>query len=117
MIPEDLFRGLEPPALPGSLRGRVLTLAREATPSPAPTLVDALWVNRRWRAAWTVLVLALVVGHASLSFEARLIRSPAAVAPAAPVMDLGLVDGSLPPTLARRLQNASPRPRRLRLID
>jgi hypothetical protein len=116
MTPEELFRGMESPALPDDLRGRVFSAVREAMPSPAPAVVDGLWGSRRLRFAWAGLVLALLAGHASLSFEAWSVRAPQA-APAASLTDLGLAEGSLPPTLARRLQNSSPRPRRLRLVD
>ncbi len=116
MAPEEMFRGMESPALPDDLRGRVFSAVRGAMPSPKPTLVDGLWGSRRLRFAWAGLVLALLAGHASLSLEAWSVRAPEA-APAASLTDLGFAEGSLPPTLARRVQNNSPRQRHPRLID
>jgi hypothetical protein len=69
------------------------------------------------RFAWTILVLALLVGHVSLSFETGAVGSPAAVAPVALETDLGFAEGSLPPTMAHRLQNSSPLKRGPRLLD
>jgi hypothetical protein len=116
MTPEELFREMESPALPDDLRGRVFSAVREAIPSPQPTLVDGRWGSRRVRFAWAGLVLALLAGHASLSFEAWPVRGREA-APAASLTDLGLTEGLLPPSLARRVQSSAPRHRHLRLID
>jgi hypothetical protein len=116
MTPEELFRGMESPALPDDLRGRVFSAVGEAMPSPKPTLVDGPWGSRRLRFAWAGLVLALLAGHASLSFEAWSVPAPEA-APAASLTDLGLTEGLLPPSLARRVQSSPPRQRHVRLID
>jgi hypothetical protein len=114
MTPEELFRGMESPALPDDLRGRVFSAVGEAMPSPTPTVLDRLWGSRRLRFAWAGLVLALLAGHASLSFEGWPVPLPA---PTTSLTDLGLAEGLLPPSLARRVQSSPPRQRHVRLID
>ena len=70
MTPEDLLRGMIPPAPSESLRRRILSLAHEVSPEPNPSLVDRVWQSRALRLAWAGLVAALLLAHAALSPEA-----------------------------------------------
>jgi hypothetical protein len=92
---------MTPPAPSASLRRRILSLAKEVSPEPDPSLVDRVWGSRALRLAWAGLVVALLLGHAALSPEAPA-AAPLQGRAGAPATDRHprLIDVWLDPTLA-----------------
>lgn len=54
----DLFTGMKRPALPGDLKHRVLSRARQAARS-RPSWIDRLWESHALRLAWAASVILL----------------------------------------------------------
>ena len=102
MTPEDLLRGMAPPALPASLRNRILSAARHAKPLD-PILVDRVWASRPLWLGWAGLVVALLLGHAFVSLEGPSLPMTRGGPPAVWAIDLGLDEAALPPLHSGRL--------------
>jgi hypothetical protein len=111
------FSGLESPAPPPALRGRVLMLAREELArAEAPDVWTRIWESRPLRAAWAAATLLLVAAHVAVTVRppARGGRAPAPVA--APASDsaseLAAVAGLSPlkEELLPRLEASTPAP-------
>jgi hypothetical protein len=117
VTPEDLLRGMTPPAPSAFLRRCILSRAKEVSPEPDPSLVDRIWGSRPLRLAWASLVAVLLLGHAALSPAAPPAAPRLRGRFVAPATDLGFDEALLPKLLARRALRSGPRDRHPRLID